>query len=172
MNGNNYDFTELFNQKFFKTLNYIDETKIFNELQNNKKILIFDFRSRIEYEQSHLENSLNIPIDEIDVERLNSFDENFLVMFSGENDKLHLIQKYKRLFIAIVLSQNKIKRKSFIQPNGNIEELYIGKILTFYQTLKNNKIRELGLFKKGFNVIQKSYNLLPFYEIVPNCNKY
>ena len=99
MNGNNYDFTELFNQKFFKTLNYIDETKIFNELQNNKKILIFDFRSRIEYEQSHLENSLNIPIDEIDVERLNSFDENFLVMFSGENDKLHLIQKYNQMVI-------------------------------------------------------------------------
>ena len=95
MNGNSYDFSELFNDKFFKSINFIDETKIFNELQNNKKILIFDFRPKSLFKQNHLENSINLPIDEIEVESLNEFDDQSLTKYTEDNVCKSLIYKYK-----------------------------------------------------------------------------
>lgn len=171
MNGNSYDFSELFNDKFFKSINFIDETKIFNELQNNKKILIFDFRPKSLFKQNHLENSINLPIDEIEVESLNEFDDQSLTKYTEDNVCKSLIYKYKRLFIVIICSQEKINRNSFLLPNKNSinEELNIGKILSLFRTLKNNKVRELGIFNKGFNKILTSYNLMTIHH---TCSSY
>ena len=168
MNGNCYDYQELFNENFFKKVNFINETKIFNELQNSKKILIFDFRPKAEFLYKHFENSLNLPIDEIDVDCLMKFDENELKKYTDDNYIKSLVSKYKRLFIGFICSSEKIKRKSFLSPDlSKNENLQIGKILTFYKTLISNKIREIGLYIKGFNKIENSFNYILVKNLVP-----
>lgn len=163
MNGNSYDFQELYKEPFQKKLNFITETKIFNELQNNKKIVIFDFRPRKQYEESHCENSINIPIDEIEVDSLSSFNEKALMAFNNdEPNRACVLSKYKRLFVAIICSDEKLKKSHFLSPNreDSTQELIIGKILVFYKTLITNKIRELGIYVKGFKLFSSNYNFV------------
>lgn len=168
MNGNSYEFQEFFNQNFFKKVNFINENKIFNELQNNRKILVFDFRPRNEFNLYHCENSINIPNDEVEIENLITCQENFLYSFTnGELYLKTLLSKYKRLFIAIVCSQQKIPKKSFfMEDKGNSNgDLLIPKVLLLYRSLINNKVREIGIFIKGYKLFQESYNFLITHEI-------
>jgi rhodanese-related sulfurtransferase len=163
MNGNSYNFQELYNEKFLNKLNFLNETKIFNELQNNKKIIVFDLRSRNEYEIYHCENSINVPIEEIEIENISTFNEQFLSQFTKDDSyKTCLLSKYKRLFVAIVCSQNRIKKSLFLTSTkkDDAEEMFIGKILIFYQSLINNKIREIGLFVKGYKMFHENYNFV------------
>ena len=123
--------------------------------------MIFDFRPRAEFKLKHFENSLNVPIDEIDVECLMNYNETELQLYTDENNVKLLVSKYKRLFIGFVCSSEKIKRKSFLCPDiDKNKSLRIGKILTFYKTLLSNKIREIGLYIKGFSNIESSFNFI------------
>jgi dual specificity MAP kinase phosphatase len=109
---------------------------------------------------------LNIPIDEVEVESLMSLDEKFMSLFKNDLEAPFLLKHFKRLFIGIVCSENKIKRKNFLFGNKSnlLEEIMIGKILTFYQTLLNNKFREVGVFIKGYNLIERNYGFLMLHE--------
>ncbi len=167
MNGNSYDFQEIFNQTFFKKVNFINENKIFNELQNNRKILVLDFRSRSEFNEGHCDNSINIPSDEVEIENLFNMNENFLCTFTNGDPYLQtLLSKHKRLFIAIVCSQQKIPKKKFLienQCNTN-EDLSVAKVLLLYRSLINNKIREIGIYIKGYKQYEESYGFLKMHQ--------
>lgn len=168
MNGNSYDFQEIFNQNFLKKVNFVNENKIFNELQNSRKILIFDFRSRIEFKESHCENSINIPHDEVEIENLLNMNENYLYTFTNGDPYLQtLLSKYKRLFIAIVCSQQKIPRKNFLskEQSKTNEDLLIAKVLLLYRSLINNKIREIGIYIKGYTLFEESYSFLKMLDL-------
>jgi len=109
-------------------------------------------------------NSINLPIDEVSVEDLMKMDENVLLSFTEHNaeEGKALLAKYKRLFVAIIVSQEKVPKEKFKNPDfDNYDELLkIGKILTFYKMLISNKIRELGIFSKGFRRFEQNFGFI------------
>jgi len=160
MNGKYYDFKDLFSECLKSKLNFLNETKIFNELQNHKKIIIFDFRTRSQFAAYHLENSINLPVDEVSVEDLEKVDENTLLSYSHNKEEAKpLLSKYKRLFVVLIFPQKQIKKRNFVSPNQEDyeETLRIAKVITFYKTLVTNKIRELGIYIKGFGLLDNSF---------------
>jgi rhodanese-related sulfurtransferase len=160
MNGYNGDQFE--NEQFFKKIQFISEEKIFNELQNDKKILIFDFRKKADFDKKHLDNSINIPFDEVEFEFLQKFDTQILQSYTNDTNVKSLIPKSRRQFIAIIMHNDKISKKKILQPSkfSEEEQFHTGKILTFYKTLHLNKHREMAIFNKGFTRIEKYYSFL------------
>ena len=158
---------ELFDQKFLTEVAYIQEIKIFNEIQNRKKILIIDLRKREEYDALHLELSINLPYNEYD-------DEFFFNLFTKKNQNWSLLtndedvkkrlKDFKRYFIAIVMSEEKIKRRqveSFNSDEIDTEESNrIIKSLLLYKCLKQNGVREKGIYNSGISKFKTNYNFL------------
>lgn len=152
-----------------KKFNFINETKIFNEIQNNKKILVFDFRSKSEYEKMSLPNSINLPFDE----NPNEFFENFISQINPDLSEDLIIKemlcKFRRFYIAIIFSEEKFHRKEII--NYEVEKLRsndaLYKALCAYHSLSSNKVREMGIHLKGFQAIFQKY----FFIVKNNLNE-
>jgi hypothetical protein len=150
-----------FDQSFLKSIFFIHEVKIFNEIQNKKKIIIFDLRKRDEYNKCFLEGSINIPYNEYDYEFFETFNESTISGMTSNTNLKEKILRYKRYFIAIIMSEKKIKRKDILELNSTDDEAErIKKCLLFYKSLIRNKVREIGLFNKGFERISKDYYFL------------
>lgn len=160
---NNQNSTHLFEEKFLSSINYINESKIYNEFQNNKKIIIFDLRKKEDFEKYHLDCSINLPYDILDLGFFQSIDENKLSGYATSDEMKANLKKYKRFYIAIILSQTKVKRKIINELNTmeeNDEKDLIMKGLTLYKTLVKNRIRELGFFNIGFENFLAHYYFL------------
>lgn len=142
-----------------RKFHYINETKIFNEIQNNKKILVLDLRSRNDYAKMSLPNSVNLPFDE----KPNEFFENFISFISPDFSEDPIIRemlcKFRRYYIAIIFSEEKFHMKEIINYDAeklqSEEALY--KALCLYHSLSTNKVREMGIHLKGFSSIFTKY---------------
>jgi rhodanese-related sulfurtransferase len=153
-----------FEIKFLKSLNLIHEVKIYNEIQNNKKIIIIDLRTRSEYENCKIDFSVNLPYDELDVDFFSNFDENIIIEKFTENEELRkMLKTYKRFYIAVIMSESKIckgeifgKVPASSEKNGEIILKSMALMKAFYQ----KKIREIGLFNQGFSKLYKNYSFL------------
>jgi len=156
-----------FEETFLKNVNFIHDVKIFNEIQNYKKILIFDFRKKEEFDECHLNLSINIPYNKFDYSFFESIQETELANLTDDLELKNNVLKYKRFYIAIIMSSNKITRHAILNQDSLIEEEneIIIKCLLFYKALTKARIRELGLYNKGFERISKNY-----YFIINNLS--
>jgi len=149
-------------------MNFINETKIFNEIQNNKKILILDLRSKNDFKNMSLPNSMNLPFDE----NQDDFFENFINYINPDLTDDPIIKgmlcKFRRYYIAIIFSEEKFHRKNIIDlPDEKVrsnDSLY--KSLLLYNSLATNKVRELGVYLKGFKQLYFKY----FFIVRNNLN--
>ncbi len=152
-----------------KKFNFINEIKIFNEIQNNKKILIFDLREKVQFLNMSLSNSLNIPFDEKEDEFFKNFIENISPDLSKDIVIKELLCKFRRFYIAIIFSDQKYHRKDII--NYKYQELKshnsLFKALNLYHSLSSNKVREIGIYLKGFYQIYCKY----FFIVKKNLNE-
>jgi hypothetical protein len=148
-----------FDQSFLEKVHMIHDVKIFNELQNQKKIIIFDLRNRDEYNNCYLDESVNLPFDEYPEQFFDNFDEKIISEKVYQNDLKNKVLRFKRYYIAIILSENKISRKEILSMESSHLEK-INKSLLLYNCLINKKVREIGLYNKGFDRICQHYNFL------------
>ena len=158
-----------FNEIFFNSIKYIHEVKIFNEIQNNKKIIIFDFRNREEYLSNHLDLSLNIPFDEHELDyyetlfdkKLNITDQKYI---DSEEVKLRL-KNCRRYFIVIIMSEERIKRKAIEncerdQDINLLTKEKILKTLLFYKSLVIKGVRDIGIYNLGIKELTSQYKFM------------
>ena len=142
-----------------RKFHFINETKIFNEIQNNKKILVFDLRSKSDYSKTSLPNSVNLPFDEKPIEFFENFISNISTDLSEDQSVKDMLCKFRRFYIAIVFSEEKFHRKEII--NYDAERLRsneaLFKALCLYYSLSANKVREMGIHLKGFSSISNKY---------------
>ncbi len=154
-----------FKEDFLINVNYIHEVKIFNEIQNNKKILIFDLRTKEEFKESYLEFSINLPYDELSDDVLVKFDENKISEYATSKELKEMVKRYKRYYIVIIMSQIKIKRKTiidFVNCSNKEDKQKIIKSLLLYQSLINKKVREIGLYNLGFLKFVEHYYFMVY----------
>jgi len=156
--------------KFLKSLKLINEVKIFNEIQNYKKLIIIDFRKREDFNINHIENSINIPFNEYDFQFFETIDDQKMCYICNnfvrcENLK-SMLKRYKRHYIVLIISQEKIKRKTIEaigtgkKLNSEEEKDQIIKSLLFYKALQKNRVYEMGMFNLGFKKITKYFDFL------------
>jgi len=142
-----------------RDINFINETTIFNEIQNNKKILIFDLRSKSDFEKMCLPNSVNLPFDEKPIEFFENFISHINPDLSEDPSVQEMLYKFRRFYIAIIFSEEKFHRKEIINYDaerlGSHDQLF--KALCLYSSLSANKVREMGIQIKGFNRISSKY---------------
>jgi len=159
---------DYFSLQFLQSINFIHEVKIFNEIQNNKKILIFDFRKKEDFIRFKLDNSLNLPYDEYDKDVFKVFHQNKLIEIAKNEELKDMLKKYKRFYIVIIMSEVKISMRNIYEYKScELEEKeIILKCLSFYKSLVKNRVRELGLFNLGFKNFLEHYD---FMVMKNNC---
>ena len=148
---------------FLNNVNFIHEVKIYNEIQNHKKILIFDLRKREIFKNSNLIYSINIPYDEYDKQFFIKFEECKYSKLTKNLDLKEMIFRYKRYYIVIVMSEEKIARKkilNFVETFDKEEKEIISKSLLLYKSLVEERVRELGLFNLGFKKFVDHYRFI------------
>jgi hypothetical protein len=163
-------------EEILSKINFIHEVKIYNELQNHKKILIFDLRPKESYQNSHVHFALNIPHNEHDSLIYSNFNEDTYSELTDFEEIRAMIKSYKRYYIVIITSDNKIKRKTilnFFKQKEGTEKDIIRKSLLLYQCLvEKNKIREIGLFNMGFNKFSDHYYFIVTRNNLPPVSLY
>jgi hypothetical protein len=149
-------------------IKFISDIKIYNELEG-QKIMIFDLRSRKEFQDGNIYNvSINLPHDEISLELFDNpklIDDKLLDEFAHNNVLKTSISKIKRFFVVIIMSEEKISKADILKSATFIDEKDVNcpsvlKTLCFYRNLINNKVREIGIYNKGFSLFKKTY---PFF---------
>ena len=99
-------------------LKMVSDSKLFNELEN-KKIIIFDFRPRKQFDQSSILNySINLPYDVINIELLENpgiIDKRLLEEFAHSDFMRRKSNVLKRNFILIIMSEDKIKKEEILK---------------------------------------------------------
>jgi hypothetical protein len=114
--------------------------------------------------------SIHLPFTDFDFdffENINDEKINFICNKYIYCEELkEMLRKYKRHFIVLILSEEKIKRKTIecassekydITDEKNIK---IIKCLMFYRALRNNRVYEMGLYNLGFEKISRHYDYL------------
>jgi hypothetical protein len=158
------------------TTNFIHEVKIYNELQNHQKILIFDLREKEHFQQSSLKFSLSLPHPDYPADFFANFDEIKYSELSEKDELKSIIKSYKRYYIVIIMSELKIKRKKILSYHklGDhfIDKEAIRKSLLLYQKLVLNKVREIGLYNMGFKSFADNYYFIITRYGLPPISKY
>jgi len=151
-------------------LKMVSDSKLFNELEN-QKIIIFDFRPRKQFIQSSILNySINLPSDEIKTELFENpgiIDKKLLEEFAHTEFLRRKANELKRNFIVIIMSEDKIKKEEILKyftligtkDETNISEEIV-KPLKFYITLITNKVREIGILNCGYWVFKTRFPFL------------
>lgn len=144
-----------------KKIKFINDVRIHNEIQNNRRILVFDLREPKEFQNNCLPNSLNIPYSDYEFNFFKNFTEkvsNF--EFKSEESELkEMIKRYKRFYITIIFDEKKYHRKEILnfkeEDFKKEESLY--KAILLYNSLVGNKVREIGIFIKGFEKLKEKF---------------
>jgi hypothetical protein len=159
-----------FTEDKLNELNFINEVKIFNELQNHKRILIFDLRSIDQFTHTHLEHAINIPFNSTDDDTFSKFEGAKYAMFADSEEAKLMIERFMRYYIVIVMSEIKIKRKVIMKILHTKEDSgkeIIKKSLLLYNALQKRKVREIGLYNLGFRKFADHYSFI----IMKNNNR-
>eukprot|EP00347_Sterkiella_histriomuscorum_P011202 403373359 len=164
------------------TIQLTSSQNMFNHQQgSNGKMLTFDMRSRMNYHQAHLKDSISFPIDLCDEEFFIRWDVNYIQNHILKNkEKQSLFRNRKRLFVNIIAGQEDIQTIMFqagmlfneqhmkmmqINPMFNKKQslediLSFRNALLLIKALKNERIREVFLCVNGFNVFLDKYPFL------------
>lgn len=148
----------------------ISENKIFNEVES-QKILIFDFRSKEQFHRGCIRNfSINLPSETLGekfFENPKILENRILESFASTDFLSKCIPKLKRFFVIIIMSEEKLNREEVLKYAGSnfnemkgLDENIINtliKPIKFYRNLVNNKVRELGLFYRGFSTFERKF---------------
>lgn len=146
----------------------ISDLKLYNELET-QKIIIFDFRPRTAFEEASIYDfSINLPHDEVDTRFLednNILDHKHLEPYAHSDFLKGISHKCRRLFIVIIMSDDKISKEEIYKYiRGTVKESeYVDEILKplkFYKNLVFSKVREIGLYTKGFNKFKRTFPFL------------
>ncbi len=152
-----------FTEDKLNEINFIHEVKIFNELQNHKRILIFDLRTSEQFTNTHLEYAINIPYNLTNEDMFSSFEEAKYVSFTDSEVSKLMIERFRRYYIVIIMSEIKIKRKVIMKYFHLKEEPYkeiIRKSLLLYHSLYKRKVTEIGLYNLGFRKFAEHYSFV------------
>ncbi len=153
----------------------LSQFKIFNEVES-QKILIFDFRTREEFQTGCLlDYSINLPYNEIPTELLENSRaiEDKLLEPYADSGTCNRVQKYKRCFVVLIMSEEKIPKKAILEASqvmDNPDESLPQRItipLKFYKNLVNNKVREIGLYNRGFRTLKSNFPFLCYQNNLP-----
>jgi hypothetical protein len=144
------------------------EVKIFNEIQNNKKILIFDLRTVEEYKANHIDLSINIPYNEHDNNFFETIcDKKFNLVkdqYMNNREVKQRIETFKRYYIVLIMSQKRIKKKKIENFDSTEvdkdEKDRIIKTLLFYESLILNGVREIGVYNLGIDKMVEKYDFI------------
>jgi rhodanese-related sulfurtransferase len=163
-----------FDENFLNSINFIHEVKVYNEIQNDRKVILFDLRKQEDFKKHNLDQSINIPFNEFEESFFETIDEKAISELTQDQELRNNILKYKRFYIVIIISQTKISRKNiFFQNSQDDEELeIIQKSLIFYKAFIKNRVREIGLYNPGFTNICKIYPFLIRSELAPSLAQY
>ena len=155
------DKTLLISNLNLQKVQFINGVKIHNEIQNNRKILVFDLRCQKEFSEKSLPNSLNIPYNQYPKSFFENFSENILnfALENIEDDLKEMIMRYKRFYITIIFHEKKFQRKEILNLSEEKfkEEDALYKALLLYNSLTSNKVREIGIFIKGFEKLKGKF---------------
>ena len=162
-----------------KGYKYANASKIFNTLQRYNNALIIDLRSCAEYNQTHMQCSINLSPENVQVKDFETYSpEVFMERFLSGTDKAKF-QKRKRLFVFLIASQNCVKglltypRKiaQILNEEGtclkyNMKMDGIGLIcsLLLYKGLKSERMQEVYIFPQGFVNLMHRYPFLCLYH--------
>jgi hypothetical protein len=162
-------------EQILNRINFIHEVKIYNELQNHHKILIFDLRDRDLFTNSHICYALNIPQNEHSVDFYTNPEIESHSAFTTSDELKSILKSYKRYYIVIIMSEQKIKRKhilSYHSRDESPEKDIIRKSLLLYEILVRNKVREIGLYNMGFSRFAAHYYFIITRGCIPPIAKY
>ena len=155
-----------FDKKTIKSLHFINEIKIFNEIQNSKEVLIFDFRTVLSFRNAYIPHSLNIPYNSFELDFFQNYNIEKLLELTENPLTCKMVEKYKRHYIIILISNEFIRKKHIydiiannICEDDSLYELII-KPLVFFETLIKNKVREIGVYNKGFQSFNTAYQFM------------
>ncbi|CDW90752.1 dual specificity catalytic domain containing protein [Stylonychia lemnae] len=163
------------------TIQLTSSQLMFNNQQSIGKMLTFDLRSRMNYHQAHLKDSISFPIDLCDEEFFIKWDVNYIQNHILKNkEKKDLFRNRKRLFINIIGCQEDFQTIIFQSPmlfneshmkmlkmnpmfnkKQSLEDiLSLRNAFLLIKALKNERIREVFLCINGFNVFLDKYPFL------------
>jgi hypothetical protein len=146
----------------------ISEIKLFNELEA-QKIILFDFRPRKVFRESSLYDfSINIPFDEVQDDILDNpqiLDDRLLEQYAHSDYLKNCLHKCKRYFLVIIMSDEKINKVDIYKYINQLEDGFqisdeIYKPLKLYQNLLHNKVREIGIYTRGFQLFKQHFPFL------------
>ena len=166
----NFNNGSMFDEKFIKSVKLINEVKIFNEIQNYKKLIFFDFRNDADYKLNHLPHSIHLPFTEFDFDFFENINDEKINFISNKyvycEELKEMLRKYKRHYIVLILSEEKIKRKliesACLEKHDTTDEKksQIIKCVMFYRALRKIRVYEMGLYNLGFEKIKHHYDYL------------
>eukprot|EP00347_Sterkiella_histriomuscorum_P021041 403335488 len=157
---------------------FTNAQQVINQMQNLQgKILVIDTRSLYQYHLSHLENSINFPVDLCNDEFFTKFNPKQICDTIIKNKfKKELFDQRRRMYVFIIASQNEITHyleklpkvfdpealAPYIEKYKNNKEVVenlvsIRNAILLYKALKNERIRELYLCVNGFNIFKQKY---------------
>lgn len=146
----------------------VSEIKIYNEVEA-QKVIIIDFRSRKDFNSGCLfDFSINLPYDEVGDDILEDpgfFSKGLLEKFAHSEFLEDRASRIKRYFVAIIMSQNKIRKHDIMSYVNGIDSAYefseeLTKPIKLYNNLIQNKVREIGLYTRGFNLFRNKFPFL------------
>lgn len=159
------------------SIHYLRETKLFNEmLNNNGEVLVFDFRTKEEYEENNLAfYTLNLPhnVEVYNKKFCQIYDPSSWEKLTTDKTLKAVIKRLKRFFILIVVSSSEIskaklkKLEAQLQDSNVIDEIDESpelKAVLFYKMLAKNKIRELGFFIGDYSAFLSEFKTILYHN--------
>lgn len=144
-----------------KTVNYLKESKLFNEMLNNQgEILVFDLRTKEDFDDHNLSlYSLNLPFDSFEYKFFSTFEPNSWEKMTKDSMLKSIIRRLRRFYIVIVVSNDPVSKANLVKLEDDdymekhlkedsrlISDSAEVKGLLLYKSLVKNKIREIGYF--------------------------
>lgn len=156
-------------------INFMSDIELFNEILNSLgEILIFDFRDEKSFKLNHFSKySINLPYNSkhITYDFCNLYDPYSWEIFAKNDNEKKIIKHLKRYHIVIISSNTIIKKCLILNLFNKLnrstdfsdEEECSLKAIIFYNTLINNKIREISYFTGDYsNFLNKYNNIINF----------
>ena len=153
--------------KHYQKVKFLSKVRLYNEILNNYgEILVFDFRSKEEYNIIQYKYySINLPWndDTINDQFLNEFNQNSISAYCETDIVKKVLGRMKRFFIVIVCSNfitslyDMNNDNTVVDNQKDSQAIAYNKALRFYNTLIKNKIRELGFYIDNYADFLQKY---------------
>jgi len=148
--------------------------EIYNHYQHfdNEQLLVVDFRSKAAFQKYHIVDSINIPLDEVEISKLISFDESeFIESYCNTKSSKTKFRQRKRCLILLICFEHRIPEifnyaQFDIENASTITEDHISyrNSIIFQKILVSEKHRDSYLCKTSMRRISREYPFLWEYQ--------